>query len=59
MVDGQASAERLSWKAVGKLRKKEGEIKQTMKPEFGSFYRTTLKMFLEHYNFLSKKLTDL
>ena len=59
MVDGEASAERLSRKAVGKLRKKEGEIKQAMKPGFGSFYRTTLKMFLEHYDFLSKQLTEL
>ena len=58
MVDGEASAERLSRKAVGKLRKKEGEIKQAMKPEFGSFYRTMLKMFLANYDFLSKQLTE-
>jgi len=29
-----------------------------MKPEFGPFYRTTLTMFLEHYDFLNKSLTD-
>ena len=39
LVKGEASAEQMSWKAVGKLRKKEGEIKQAMRPEFGLFYR--------------------
>jgi transposase len=58
MVDGETSAERLSWKVTGKLRKKEGEIKQAMKPEFGPFYRTMLKMFLENYDFLTKQLTQ-
>jgi len=58
LAKGESSAEQMSWKAVGKLRKKEGETKQAMKPEFGPFYRTTLTMFLEHYDFLSKLLTD-
>ena len=49
----------MSRKAVGKLRKKEGEIKQAMRPEFGLFYRETLEMFLVHYDFLSTYLTKL
>lgn len=58
LVKGEASAEQMSWKAVGKLRKKEGDIKQAMKPEFGPFYRTMLKMFLANYDFLTKQLTE-
>ena len=58
LVKGETSAEQMSWKAVGKLRKKEGEIKQAMKPEFGPFYRTMLKMFLANYDFLTKQLTE-
>ena len=59
LVKGESSAEQMSWKAVGKLRKKEGEIKQAMKPEFGPFYRETLELFLGHYDFLSKHLNKL
>jgi transposase len=59
LVEGEESAERLSWKAVGKLRKKEGEIKQAMRPEFGVFARKMLKMYLEQYDFMTKQISEL
>jgi transposase len=59
LAAGEESAERLSWKAVGKLRQKEGEIKQAVRAEVGPFYRETLGFHLKHYDFLCAHLTEL
>jgi hypothetical protein len=48
MASGEGLAERLSGKAVGKLRHKAGEIKQAVRAEVGPFYRETLGFHLKH-----------
>ena len=53
MVDGVDSPERLSWKARGRLRKKEILLKESLQGEFSEFFRKLLRMHLEHSEFLS------
>ena len=59
MADGMDSPERLSWKARGSLRKKEGEIKEAVKGEFSPLFQQLLKLHLETYEFLTGQIEKL
>lgn len=58
MIAGQDSAEMLSWKVRGKLRKKEKQVKESLKGYFDEFHRMLLKAHYEHYQFLSQQVKD-
>ena len=53
LAAGEESAERLSWKLRGKLRKKSAQIKEAMKAEFTEFHRNMLTLYLKHFDFLT------
>jgi transposase len=53
LAAGEESAERLSWKVRGRLRKKSGQVREAMKGEFSPFHRELLTLHLGHYDFLS------
>ena len=53
MIAGQDSAELLSWKVRGKLRKKGKQVKESLKGYFNDFHRMMLKADYERYRFLS------
>jgi transposase len=59
MIAGEDSPELLSWKARGKLRKKEKLIKESLKGCFNEFHRMLLKMQYELYQFLGRQVEDL
>ncbi len=50
MIAGEDSPELLAWKVKGKLRKKEKEVRESLKGCFNEFHRTMLKT---HYALLS------
>lgn len=56
MISGQDSPEQLSWKVRGRLRKKEKQIKESLKGCFNEFHRMMLKAHYEHYQFLSRQV---
>jgi transposase len=58
MIAGQDSPELLSWKVRGKLRKKEKQVKESLKGCFNEFHRMMLKAHYEHYQFLSQQVKD-
>lgn len=58
LAAGETSAERLSWKARGKLRKKEGQIKESLKVECTEFARDLLGLYLGHYDYLSEQIVQ-
>lgn len=53
---GQDSAERLSWKGRGSLRKKVALVKESLKGYFTEFHRATLESHDKHYQFLTKEI---
>ena len=53
IANGMDSPERLSWKARGSLRKKEQQIKESLKGDFSPFFQNLLQMHLRHYEFLT------
>ena len=59
MAEGMDSPERLSWKARGSLRKKEAEIKESVKGEFSPMFRELLEMHLKYYEFLTSQIEKL
>ena len=59
LAAGEESAERLSWKVRGRLRKKAAQVKEAMKAEFSVFHRELLTTYLEHYDFLSGHVAKL
>jgi transposase len=56
MIAGEDSPELLSWKVRGKLRKKEKEVKESLKGYFHEFHRTMLAAHYRHYQFLSEEV---
>jgi transposase len=59
MIAGQDSPELLSWKLRGKLRKKEKQVRESLKGCFSAFHRLMLKTHYEHYQFLSRQVEEL
>lgn len=59
MIAGQDSPEMLSWKVRGKLRKKEKQVKESLKGCFDEFHRMLLRAHYEHYLFLSRQVQEL
>jgi len=59
IVEGVESAERLSWKARGRLRKKEAELGESLRGDCSEFFRQTLEMHLKYYEFLTAQVADL
>jgi transposase len=53
LMAGETSADRLSWKVRGKLRKKEKEVKQSLVGCFDEFHREMLALLWKQYGFLS------
>jgi hypothetical protein len=49
MIAGETSADRLSWRVQGKLRKKEKELKQSLTGCFGEFHRAMLEWLWKQY----------
>lgn len=56
LADGMDSAERLRWKARGRLRKQEARIKEAMKGFADEFFRWMLKSHLAQYDFLTQQV---
>ena len=56
LADGLDSAERLSWKARGRLRAKAAQIKEAMKGFSDDFFRWMLKSHLGQYDFLTNHI---
>ena len=56
LIHGETSAEKLSWKVRGSLRKKEKEVKESLKGCFSDFHRDVLQSLYEHYRFLSGQI---
>ena len=53
IANGMDSPEHLSWKARGSLRKKEAQIKESLKGQYSPFFQQMLQMHLLHYEFLT------
>ena len=58
LIAGEESVERLSWKVRGSLRKKEKEVKESLKGYFNEFHRTMLKSYYEQYQFLTGQVVE-
>jgi transposase len=58
MIAGETSADRLSWKVRGKLRKKEKEVKQSLAGCFGEFHRAMGEWLRKQYGFLSAQIEE-
>jgi transposase len=58
MIAGETSADRLSWKVRGKLRKKEKEVKQSLAGCFGEFHRAMREWLWKQYGFLSAQIEE-
>ncbi len=56
LAAGEKSAERLSWKVLGKLRKKSAQVKEAMNAEIPAFHRDLLRMYLKHFDFLTNQV---
>lgn len=56
MIAGEESAEILSWKVRGKLRKKEKVVKESLKGYFQEFHRMMLAAFYRQYQFLTQEI---
>ena len=59
LAEGQWDAERLSWKAVGKLRKKEGELKKALTGYLTKGHEFRLGQLLKQLKFLEEHLVEL
>jgi hypothetical protein len=49
----------LAWKVKGRLRKKEKQVKESLKGCFNEFHRTMLKTHYALYQFLSRQVEEL
>lgn len=56
LIAGEDSADRLSWKVRGRLRKKEKLVKESLKGCFNDFHRSMLESHYRHYQFLTKEI---
>jgi len=59
LAGGEKSAERLSWKTKGKLRKKSEQVKAAVKAECSEFHRAMLTKLLTHYDFLNGQVVEM
>jgi transposase len=59
MIAGEDSPELLAWKVKGKLRKREKEVKESLKGCFNEFHRTLLKTHYALYQFLTRQVEEL
>jgi transposase len=59
MIAGEDSPELLSWKVRGRLRKKEKEVRESLKGCFQGFHRMLLKQQYQHYQFLTQQIADI
>lgn len=57
MIAGEDSPERLSWKVKGSLRKKEKQVKESLKGSFHAFHRMMLESLYGQYQFLSSQIS--
>lgn len=58
MIAGVESPERLSWKVKGRLRKKEKQVKESLKGCFNAFHRMMLESLYGQYQFLSAQIAS-
>jgi transposase len=58
MIAGEESAERLSWRLKGTLRKKEKQVKESLKGCFNAFHRMMLESLYGQYQFLTGQVTS-
>jgi transposase len=56
MIAGVDSPERLSWKVKGHLRRKEKQVKESLKGCFHSFHRMMLESLYKQYQFLTSQI---
>ncbi len=56
LVGGEDSPELLSWKVRGRLRKKEKQVRESLKGYFSEFHRTMLQAYYKHYQFLTSEI---
>lgn len=56
LIAGEVSADRLSWKVRGSLRKKEALVKESLKGYFTEFHRVMLESHYKHYQFLTQEI---
>ena len=56
LIAGETSPDKLSWKVRGSLRKKEKQVKESLKGCFDEFHREVLKRFYRQYTFLSSEI---
>lgn len=56
LIAGEQSVDKLSWKVRGKLRKKEKEVKESLKGYFNEFHRKMLESYYEDYKFLTAQI---
>jgi transposase len=56
MIAGVESPERLSWKVKGSLRKKEKQVKESLKGCFNAFHRMMLESLYGQYQFLTGQI---
>lgn len=59
LAAGEKSAERLSWKVKGKLRRKSDKVKESLQAECSEFHRTMLTKLLSHYDFLTGQVVEM
>lgn len=59
LAAGEESAERLSWKVRGRLRRKERTVKESLKGYVTEFHRELLRRHLAHYDFLTAQVAEL
>jgi transposase len=59
LAAGETSVERLSWKVRGRLRKKEEQVKESLKAECGEFARVLLGRHLSHYDYLTEQIVQM
>lgn len=58
LIAGETSADRLSWKVRGKLRKKEKEVRKSLVGCFYEFHRGMLELLWKQYGFLSAQIEE-
>src|SRR5438105_2127937 len=58
LIAGETSADRLSWKVKGRLRKKEKEVKQSLTGRFNEFHRGMLELLWKQCRFLSSQIEE-
>jgi len=56
MIAGVDSPDRLSWKVKGGLRKKEKQVKESLKGWFDAFHRMIVESLYLQYQFLTAQM---